>query len=77
MISKSRSHRMFAADQIQSLASLAEAVVTLFLNTENANPSPHPKLPGHLAWLRKYKAVLEQGTSAPDAKRVRESMCPR
>ena len=59
---------MFTADQIQSLASLAEPLVTLFLNTENSNPSRHPKVPANLVWLRKYKAALEQDMPTPDAR---------
>jgi hypothetical protein len=51
---------MIAANQIQSLASLAEPVVSAFLNTENPNPSRHPRVPADLSWLRKNKAVLEE-----------------
>jgi hypothetical protein len=60
---------MIAANQIQSLASLAEPVVSVFLNTENPNPSRHPRVPADLSWLHKNKAVLEESLTVHEAKR--------
>ena len=59
---------MIAANQIQSLASLAEPVVSVFLNTENPNPSRHPRVPADLSWLHKNKAALEESLTVHEAK---------
>lgn len=59
---------MIAANQIQSLASLKEPVVSLFLNTENPNPSRHPRVAADVSWLRKNKLALEDSLTAHEAK---------
>jgi hypothetical protein len=59
---------MIAANQIQSLASLAEPVVSVFLNTENPDPSRHLRVPTDLTWLHKNKAALEEGLTVHEAK---------
>jgi len=59
---------MIAAKQIQSLASLKEPVVSVFLNTENPNPSRHPRLAADVSWLRKKKAALEHSLTVHEAK---------
>jgi hypothetical protein len=59
---------MIAANQIQTLASLKEPVVSLFLNTENPNPSRHPRVAADVSWLRKNKAALEHSVTVHEAK---------
>jgi hypothetical protein len=59
---------MIAANQIQSLASLKEPVVSVFLNTENPNPSRHPRVAADVSWLRKNKAALEHSLTVREAK---------
>ena len=59
---------MIAENQIQLLATAAEPVVSLFLNTENINPSRHPRVPAEMNWLRRNKAALEQTLAVREAK---------
>src|SRR5450755_946340 len=59
---------MIAANQIQTLTNLEEPVVSLFLNTENPNPSRHPRVAADVSWLRKNKAALEQSFTVHEAK---------
>jgi hypothetical protein len=59
---------MIAANQIQTLASLKEPVVSVFLNTENPNPSRHPRVPADINWLRKNQAALEESLTVHEAK---------
>ena len=59
---------MIATNQIQTLASLKEPVVSLFLNTENPNPSHHPRVPADLNWLHKNQAALEESLTVHEAK---------
>ena len=59
---------MIAANQIQTLANLKEPVVSVFLNTENPNPSRHPRVAADVSWLRQNKAALEHGLTVHEAK---------
>ena len=59
---------MIAVNQIQTLASLKEPVVSVFLNTENPNPSRHPRVAADVSWLRKNKAALEHSVTVHEAK---------
>jgi len=59
---------MIAANQIQSLACLKEPVVSVFLNTENLNPSRHPRVAADVSWLRKNKAALKHSLTVHEAK---------
>lgn len=59
---------MISENQIQLLAAVAEPVVSIFLNTENPNPSRHPRVPAAMNWLRRNKTALEQSLTASEAK---------
>jgi peptide subunit release factor 1 (eRF1) len=61
---------MIAANQIQTLAGLEEPVISLFLNTENPNPSRHPRVPANINWLDKNRAALEESLTVHEAKAV-------
>ena len=59
---------MIATNQIQTIASIEEPVVSLFLNTENPNPSRHPRVPADIHWLHKSQAALEESLADHEAK---------
>jgi hypothetical protein len=58
---------MITANQIQTLVSLKEPVVSVFLNTENRNPSRHPRVAAQVSWLRKNKAALGRSLTVHEA----------
>ena len=59
---------MLAENQIQLLTTVDGPIVSVFLNTENPNPSRHPRIPPDMNWLRRNKAALEQSLTAHEAK---------
>lgn len=60
---------MISTNQIQTLASTEEPMVSLFLNTENPYPSRHPRVPDDINWLHKNRAALEERLTVHEAKR--------
>lgn len=59
---------MISTNQIQSIVRLKEPVVSVFLNTENPDPSHHPRVAADVNWLRKNKAALEHSLTVHEAK---------
>ena len=67
---------MIAANQIQSLRNMAEPVLSVFLNTENPDPSHHPRVPAGMTWLRRNQAALQSGLTPHAAQELKEA-CDR
>jgi Bacterial archaeo-eukaryotic release factor family 10 len=61
-------------NEIQTIAASPVPILTVYLNTQNRNASRHPRVPNHLAWLRKESASLARTLLPRDAERFQQAV---
>jgi hypothetical protein len=65
---------MLHMKEIQAIAESPTPILTVYVNTQNRNPSRHPRVPEHLAWLGKEAGSLSRTSLPRDAERFRQEL---
>ena len=65
---------MLHMKEIQAIAASPGPLLTVYVNTQNRNPSRHPRVPEHLGWLGKEAGSVSSTLLPADAKRFEKEL---